>query len=103
MYAIVDAGGRQVKVAPDDHIRIDRQGAEVGSEVTFDRVLAVKKDDDLLLGSPMLEGARVTATVVGHGKADKVVVYKYKRRKFYRRKRGHRQPYTEVKISEIVV
>jgi large subunit ribosomal protein L21 len=103
MYAIIETSGRQIKVAPDEHVRVDRLDAEVGSKVSFDRVFAVKSNGDFLVGSPTVEGAKVTATVIGHGKSDKVVVYKYKRRKYYRRKRGHRQPYTEVKISEIVV
>jgi large subunit ribosomal protein L21 len=103
MYAIIETGGRQLKVSPDEHVRVSRLDAEVGSTVSFDRVFAVKNDGDFLLGSPTVEGAKVTATVVGHGKSDKAIVYKCRRRKFYRRKRGHRQPYTEVKISEIVV
>jgi large subunit ribosomal protein L21 len=103
MYAIIEAGGRQVRVSPDDHVRVDRLDAEVGSTVSFDRVFAVKNNGDFLVGAPTVEGAKVTGTVIGHGKADKVLIYKYKRRKYYRRKRGHRQPYTEVKISEIVI
>jgi large subunit ribosomal protein L21 len=103
MYAIIEAGGRQVRVSPDDHVQVDRLDAEVGSTVSFDRVFAVKNNGDFLVGAPTVEGAKVTGTVIGHGKADKVLIYKYKRRKYYRRKRGHRQPYTEVKISEIVI
>jgi len=103
MYAIIEASGRQMRVSPDEHIRVDRLDAEVGSTVSFDRVFAVRKNGDFLVGSPTVEGAEVTGTVIGHGKSDKLVVYKYKRRKYYRRKRGHRQPYTEVKISRIVV
>jgi large subunit ribosomal protein L21 len=103
MYAIIETSGRQVRVSPDEHIRVDRLNAEVGSTVSFDRVFAVRNDGDFVVGSPTVEGAKVTGTVIGHGKSEKLVVYKYKRRKYYRRKRGHRQPYTEVKISEIVV
>ena len=103
MYAIIETSGRQMRVSPDERVRVDRLDAEVGSTVSFDRVFAIRNNDDFLLGSPTVEGAKVTGTVVGHGKCDKVVIYKYKRRKFYRRKRGHRQPFTEVKISEIVV
>lgn len=103
MYAIIETSGRQMKVSPDEQVRIGRTDAEVGSTITFDRVFAVRTDGDFLLGSPTVDGAKVTATVIGHGKSEKVVVFKHKRRKFYRRKRGHRQPYTEVKISEIVV
>jgi large subunit ribosomal protein L21 len=103
MYAIIETGGRQLRVSPDQHVRVGRLDAEVGATVTFDRVFAVRNNGDFLLGSPTVKKAKVTAVVVGHGKSDKVVIYKIKRRKYYRRKRGHRQPYTEVKISEIVV
>ena len=102
MYAVIDIGGKQIKVSPDQSVRVARLDLEVGSQVTFDRVYAVRRDGEFELGSPTVEGASVVATVVNHGKAGKVTVYKYKRRKFYRRKRGHRQPFTEVRISEIV-
>jgi large subunit ribosomal protein L21 len=102
MYAVIDVGGRQLKVAPEDTVRVPRIRAEVGSSVTFDRVFAIRTDADLKVGTPSLEGARVMATIVGHGKADKEIIFKYRKRKFYRRKRGHRQPFTEVKISQIV-
>jgi large subunit ribosomal protein L21 len=102
MYAVIDVGGRQLKVAPDETVRVPRMRAEVGETVTFGRVCAMRTDGDFKVGSPSLEGAKVIATVVKHGKADKEIIFKYKRRKFYRRKRGHRQPFTEVKISEIV-
>jgi len=102
MYAVVDLGGRQIRVSPDEHVRIPRMDAEVGSSVTFDRVFAVRTNGDFAVGCPTVEGAKVVGEVIAHGKADKVLVYKYKRRKFYRRKRGHRQPFTEVKISEII-
>ena len=102
MYAVIDIGGRQVRVFPQDKVRLPQLAAEVGSTVTFDRVLALRSDGEVRIGSPTVKGAKVIATVIDHGTADKVTVYKYKRRKFYRRKRGHRQPFTEVKISEIV-
>ena len=102
MYAVVDFGGRQIRVSPDEHVRIPLMDAEVGSSVTFDRVFAVRTDGDFAVGAPTVEGAKVVGEVIAHGKADKVIVFKMKRRKFYRRKRGHRQPFTEVKISEII-
>ncbi|MFC1799353.1 50S ribosomal protein L21 [Candidatus Eisenbacteria bacterium] len=102
MYAVVDLGGRQIRVSPDEHVRIPRMDAEVGSSVTFDRILAVRTNGDFAVGSPTVEGAKVVGEVIAHGKADKILVFKMKRRKFYRRKRGHRQPFTEVKISEII-
>jgi large subunit ribosomal protein L21 len=102
MYAVIDVGGRQLRVSPEEVVRVPRMRAEVGATVIFDRVYALRNDGDFRVGSPSLEGAKVTATVVSHGKADKELIFKYKRRKFYRRKRGHRQPFTEVKISQIV-
>jgi large subunit ribosomal protein L21 len=102
MYAVIDVGGRQLKVAPEETVRVPRMRAEVGSTVTFDRVYALRTDGDFKVGSPSVEGAKVVGTIVGHGKAEKELIYKYKRRKYYRRKRGHRQPFTEVRISQIV-
>jgi large subunit ribosomal protein L21 len=103
MYAVIDVGGSQVRVSPDEHVKVPLMEAEVGSEVTFDRVLAVRSDGDFKVGTPVVEGAKVVASVVAHGREKKVVGGKYKRRKFYRRRWGHRQHYTEVKISKIVV
>jgi large subunit ribosomal protein L21 len=102
MYAVIDVGGRQIRVSPDERVEVPRLEVEIGSSVTFDRVYAVRTDGDFEVGTPTIEGAKVIGEVVAHGKAGKVTVYKYKRRKFYRRKRGHRQPFTQVKISEIV-
>ncbi|MGQ9602807.1 MAG: 50S ribosomal protein L21 [bacterium] len=101
MYAIVEIAGRQFKVSRDQVVRVPRIDVEIGSKLTFEDVRLLKSNDDTLVGSPVVEGARVIADVLGHGKSEKVVVYKYRRRKYYRRKRGHRQPYTEIKISEI--
>ena len=101
MYAVIDVGGHQIKVEPDKHVRVPRLDAEVGSKVTFDRVYVVRSDGDVVVGEPVVEGAKVVGEVVAHGKGEKIIVYKYKRRKYYRRKRGHRQLYTEVRITEI--
>jgi large subunit ribosomal protein L21 len=101
MYAIIDVGGKQIRVTPEEVVRVPLLTAEVGSPVTFDRVFALRKNGEVKIGTPVVKGAKVIAEVLSHGKADKVVVYKYRRRKFYRRKKGHRQPYTEVRISEI--
>ena len=102
MYAVIEVGGRQFRVSPEEHVIVPRLEAEIGKAVTFERVYAVRSNGDFRVGTPIVEGAKVVATVVSHGKGKKVIVYKYKRRKFYRRKRGHRQPFTEVKITEIV-
>jgi len=101
MYAIIDVGGKQIRVTPEEVVRVPLLTAEVGSPVTFDRVFALRTNGEVKIGTPVVKGAKVIAEVLSHGKADKVVVYKYRRRKFYRRKKGHRQPYTEVRISEI--
>ena len=94
MYAIIATGGKQYKVAEGDIIRVEKLGVEAGETYTFDQVLAVNNDK-------MVEGATVTASVIGDGKAKKVIVYKYKRKSGYHKKNGHRQQYTEVKIEKI--
>ncbi len=100
MYAIIATGGKQYKVAEGDIIRVEKLGAEDGAEVTFDDVIAVQNDTELLFGDAV-KNAAVKATVVKTDKAKKVVVYRYKRKSGYHKKNGHRQPYTEVKIDAI--
>jgi len=102
MYAIIESGGLQFRVERERKLRIPKLEAEVGSLVSLSNVLMVSDGKLTLIGTPYLEGAQVRATLVGHGKHDKVLIYKYKRRKNYRRKRGHRQDYTEIMITEIV-
>ena len=99
MYAIIATGGKQYKVAEGDVIRVEKLGAEAGDTVTFDQVLAVS-NDGLKVGEDVAN-ASVTASVVGNGKAKKVIVYKYKRKTGYHKKNGHRQAYTQVKIEKI--
>lgn len=99
MYAIVDIAGKQFKVQENDRLFVPRLKADVGESVTFDRVLLVSDGDEVTVGTPAVEGASVTATVLDHVKGDKVVVFKKKRRKGYRVKRGHRQPYTQISID----
>ncbi|MHC4409555.1 MAG: 50S ribosomal protein L21 [Planctomycetota bacterium] len=98
MYAIIEDQGRQYTVRAGDVIRIDRKDANEREQLTFDRVLLVRSDDDARVGTPTVDGAKVTATVLGEIKAAKIVVRKFKRRKNYRRKQGHRQRYTQVRI-----
>ncbi|NLP15958.1 MAG: 50S ribosomal protein L21 [Clostridiales bacterium] len=100
MYAIIATGGKQYKVAEGDIIKIEKLGLEAGAEVTFDQVLAVN-NGELVVGNPTVENAKVTATVVEEGKNRKVVVYRYKSKKGYNKKKGHRQPFTKVKIEKI--
>ena len=99
MYAIIATGGKQYKVAEGDIINVEKLGAEAGDTVTFDQVLAVS-NDGLKVGEDVAN-ASVTASVVGNGKAKKVIVYKYKRKTGYHKKNGHRQQFTEVKIEKI--
>jgi len=101
MYAIFRAQGKQFRAEPDGKLRIPSLDAEPGDRVTFDEVLLAEKDGDVRVGTPALDGAAVAAEIVGHGKDDKIVVYKMKRRKGYRRKQGHRQGFTEIRIVEI--
>ena len=100
MYAIIATGGKQYKVEEGQTIRVEKLGVETGSKFTFDQVLLVG-GDDVKVGEPTVDGASVEATVVGDGKAKKVIVYKYKRKTGYHKKNGHRQQYTEVKIDKI--
>ncbi len=101
MYAIIETGGKQVKAAPGEHLRVEKLEASPGESVTFERVMLVQRDGELSLGKPFVEGARVKATVVEQGRAPKVLVFKKKRRKQYRRTRGHRQSFTAVRIDDI--
>lgn len=101
MYAIIATGGKQYKVAEGDVIRVEKLGVDAGQSVTFDQVLVVSNDAELKIGTPVVDGASVTATVVKEGKAKKVIVYKYKPKTGYHKKNGHRQPYTKVKIDKI--
>ena len=99
MYAIIATGGKQYKVAEGDVVCVEKLGVEEGAEYTFDQVLAVS-DEGLKVGEDV-KNASVTATVLGNGKAKKVIVYKYKRKTGYHKKNGHRQQYTKVKIEKI--
>lgn len=101
MYAVVATGGKQYKVQEGDILRVEKLEGEVGATVTFDKVLMTSNGEEVSLGAPLLEGAEVTGEIVEQGKAKKVIVFKYKRRKRYRRTQGHRQPFTAVKISAI--
>ena len=101
MYAVIEAGGKQFRVAPGDTIKIDTVAGEVGSPVEFARVIALMRDSNELVTGGDLGQARVTGTIASHGRAAKVLVFKFKRKKQYKRTIGHRQNYTEVRIDEI--
>ncbi len=101
MYAVIETGGKQHKVAEGEVLKIEKLDAEVGADVTFDKVMMVKNDDQVTVGQPYVEHASVTAEVLEQGKDKKVIVFKYKRKKNYQRKKGHRQLYTAVRIKTI--
>ncbi len=101
MYAVVDIAGKQYKVAENDKIEVPTLEVSKGGDVTFDRVLLFATDKEVTVGNPTVAGVSVRATVLDHGKEDKVIVFKKKKRKGYRVKRGHRQPFTEVQITKI--
>jgi large subunit ribosomal protein L21 len=101
MYAIIRSGGKQFRAEPGKTIRVPSLVAEPGDKVTFDDVLVAATDDGLQIGSPSVSGAAVTGEVVRHGKDKKIIIFKWKRRKNYRRKAGHRQDFTEVRIADI--
>lgn len=102
MYALIHAGGKQYRVSSGEKLRIELLAALVGESVSFDQVLALGQGDSLRVGAPYVDGASVKGTVLGHGRGDKVLVFKMRRRKGYRRTQGHRQSYTEVRIDDIV-
>lgn len=103
LHAIIETGGKQYRVGEGDIVFIEKLDVEAGAEVTFDKVLAVVGDGTTTIGTPVVEGAKVTAKVVKNGKGKKIHIFKYKPKKGYRKRQGHRQPYTQVQIETIVV
>ncbi len=101
MYAIIKTGGKQYTVNEGDIITIEKLNIATGEKVMFDEILAVSKEGDLKIGTPVVTGAKVEATVLTEGKGKKVIVFKYKPKKDYRKKQGHRQPFTKVRIDKI--
>ena len=101
MYAIIKTGGKQYRVQEGDKIFVEKLTNDVDSEVVFDQVLAVVNDGDVKVGSPVVEGAKVTGKVLEQGKEKKILVFKYKAKSDYRRRQGHRQPFSKVVIEKI--
>lgn len=101
MYAIIETGGKQYKVQEGDVISVEKLTAEAGQTVEVDTVLAVVKDGKMTVGAPTVAGAKAVLKVVEHGKGDKIIVFKYKPKKNYRKKQGHRQPFTKVVVEKI--
>ncbi len=102
MYAVIRTGGKQYKVAPGERLKVEQMPADVGAEVVLDQVLMIGEGSSVRLGQPIVAGAAVKATVVAHGRGDKLTIFKMRRRKNYHRTQGHRQGYTELKIESIV-
>ncbi len=102
MYAIVDIAGQQFKVEKDQKVFVHRQEGEAGTELSFEKVLLVDNDGKVTLGKPEVKNAKVTAKILEHVKGDKVIIFKKKRRKGYKLKKGHRQSFTQIQIAEIV-
>ena len=101
MYAVIVTGGRQYRVAQGETVRVDKLAGDVGSEIRIDQVLMVGEGEGVTLGAPLVAGALVTAKVVKHGRADKIRIVKFRRRKHHRKEMGHRQHYTEIEIVGI--
>ena len=101
MYAVIKTGGKQYKVAAGEKIKVEQITADVGQDIVIDQVLAVGNGADLKVGSPWVAGASVLATVVAHGRHDKVRIFKMRRRKHYQKRQGHRQNFTEIQISAV--
>ena len=100
MYAVIKTGGKQYRVAQGDRLRVEKLAGEVGASVTLDEVLMIG-GDKVVVGTPRVNGAKVTAEIVAQDRAKKVIIFKFRRRKNYRRKRGHRQPFTELRITGV--
>jgi large subunit ribosomal protein L21 len=103
MLAIIESGGKQYPVSPGEGVRVEKLPGDVGAAVEFAKVVAVTQDDGKLLTGDAVKSAKVSGTIASQGRGKKVIVFKFKKRKHYRRRRGHRQDYTEVKVTDIVL
>ena len=101
MYAVIEAGGKQHRVVEGEVIKVEKIEAETGSTIDFDRVLMVGEGESIKVGAPVVDGAKVSAEVIQHGRGDKVTIVKFKRRKHHMKRQGHRQWFTEIKITAI--
>lgn len=101
MYAVIRTGGKQYKVGPGDIVRVEKLAGNTGDTVTLSDILLISQEGDIKIGQPTVAGAQVTGKIVDQARADKIIVFKKKRRKGYRKKQGHRQPYTALKIEDI--
>ena len=101
MYAVIQTGGKQYRVAPGDKLRVEKLSAAEGDSIEFDKVLMVGNGDDVKIGAPYVDGGKVTATVKSQGRGKKVEIIKFRRRKHHMKRQGHRQAYTEVEITDV--
>ena len=101
MYAVIKTGGKQYRVAPGQKLKVEQIPADIGQEISLDQVLSVGEGESLKVGSPLVDGATVTAKVLAHGRHDKIKIFKMRRRKHYRKTQGHRQNFTEIENSAI--
>jgi len=102
MYAVIKTGGKQYRVSPGEKLRVEKLDGEVGADLTLSQVLLVANGENITVGSPIVPGASVKAKVLAHGRADKVMIFKFRRRKHYRKTQGHRQSFTEIEIGDIL-
>jgi len=103
MYAVIKTGGKQYRITPGEEVRVEKLPGNVGDQVTFEEVLLTSDGENVTVGKPFVENAKVVARITGQGKGRKVVVFKYKKRKNYRKKRGHRQHYSLVRVEDIKI
>ena len=103
MYAVIKTGGKQYRVSSGEKLKVEQLAADVGSQITIDQVLLVADGDKVSIGQPLVTGAKVQATVVNHGRDDKVRIFKLRRRKHYKKQQGHRQNFTEIQVDKISV
>ena len=102
MYAVIKTGGKQYKVVAGERLKVEKIVGDVGATVVIDKVLMISDAANTTIGAPLIAGATVSATVLSHGRADKVMIFKFRRRKHYRKTQGHRQSFTEIQIGEIL-
>ncbi len=101
MYAVIKTGGKQYRIVAGEKIKVEQIPADVGSEIVLDQVFMLADGSDIKVGTPLVDGAKVTATIISHGRHDKIRIFKMRRRKHYQKHQGHRQNYTEIQISGI--
>jgi large subunit ribosomal protein L21 len=101
MYAVIKTGGKQYKVVAGERLKVEKLAGDVGAKIVIDKVLLVADGDTTTIGAPLVAGAKVNATVLSHGRGDKVMIFKFRRRKHYRKTQGHRQSFTEIQIDTI--